>query len=163
MPCWSALRVGRGCGITRATGALSVDASDCENVCWGLQTPQAEAAVKDGSGSGEWSARCSTALARSYAMAATGAGPRRPATAHHGEYMYYEEDNGTVSFVAGLLIGAVIGASVALLTAPQSGRKTRRRLLKAVSTARDSASGRFDDLADDVRSAVDAGRKRVRL
>jgi gas vesicle protein len=77
--------------------------------------------------------------------------------------MYYEEDNGTVSFVAGLLIGAIMGASVALLTAPQSGRKTRRRLLKAVSTARDTASGRFDDLADDVRSAVDAGRKRVRL
>jgi len=52
---------------------------------------------------------------------------------------------------------------VALLTAPQSGRKTRRRLLKAVSTARDSASGRFDDLADDVRSAVETGRKRIRL
>jgi gas vesicle protein len=77
--------------------------------------------------------------------------------------MYYEEDTGTVSFVAGVLVGAVIGASVALLTAPQSGKRTRRRLLKAVSTAREGASGRWDELADDVRAAVDAGRKRIRL
>lgn len=77
--------------------------------------------------------------------------------------MYYDEDNGTVSFVAGVLVGVVIGASVALLTAPQSGRKTRRRLFKAVSTARDSAGDRWVDLADDVRSAVETGRKRIRL
>lgn len=77
--------------------------------------------------------------------------------------MYYDEESGTVSFVAGILVGAIIGASVALLTAPQPGRKTRRRLIKAVSTARDSATDRWDGLADDVRTAVDAGRKRIRL
>ena len=160
MPVGQRFAWARGHGQSRAAGALSVDASDCQNVCWGLQTPQAERWL--GNASGGWSARCSTTRTQD-PTAGIRAGPWWSAVAHHGEYMYYEEDNGTVSFVAGLLIGAVIGASVALLTAPQSGRKTRRRLLRAVSTARESASGRFDDLADDVRSAVDAGRKRVRL
>jgi gas vesicle protein len=60
-------------------------------------------------------------------------------------------------------MGAVLGATIALLAAPQSGKRTRRKLLKAVSTAKGTAGGRWDDLTDDVRSAVQAGRKRVRL
>jgi gas vesicle protein len=77
--------------------------------------------------------------------------------------MYYDEDSGAINFVTGVLVGAVIGASLALLAAPQSGRKTRRKLLRAVSTARESAGDRWEDLSDEVRSAVDTGRKRVRL
>lgn len=77
--------------------------------------------------------------------------------------MYYDEDTGAMNFVTGVLVGAVIGVSLTLLGAPQSGRKTRRKLLKAVSSARDNAGDRWDDLSDDVRSAVHAGRKRVRL
>ena len=60
-----------------------------------------------------------------------------------------------------MLVG--LTPTVALLAAPNSGKKTRRRLVKAVSGAVDSASDRFDDLSDDVRSAVHAGRRRVRL
>jgi hypothetical protein len=41
-----------------------------------------------------------------------------------GDTMYYDEESGALNFVAGMLLGAVIGASLALLTAPQSGRKT---------------------------------------
>lgn len=77
--------------------------------------------------------------------------------------MYYDEESGAVTFVAGLLLGAVVGASLALLTAPQSGRKTRRRLVRAVSTARESAGNRWDSLADEVQDVVRAGRSRIRL
>jgi gas vesicle protein len=77
--------------------------------------------------------------------------------------MYYDEDSGAISFVAGMLLGAVLGASLALLTAPQSGRKTRKRLIRAVSSAREVAGDRWEDLADEVQDAVKAGRKRVRL
>jgi gas vesicle protein len=77
--------------------------------------------------------------------------------------MYYDEENGTINFFLGMLLGAAVGASVALLMAPQSGKRTRRQLMKAVSTARESAGARFGELTDDVRSAVEAGRKRIRV
>ena len=75
--------------------------------------------------------------------------------------MYYDDRNRTFNFVAGLALGAVIGASIALLAAPQGGKQTRKRLLKAAaSTARDFDWG---DLSDEVRSAVRTGRRRLRL
>jgi gas vesicle protein len=77
--------------------------------------------------------------------------------------MYYDDESGALNFVAGLLLGAVVGASLALLTAPQSGRKTRKRLVRAVSTARESAADRWDDLSDEVQDVVRASRKRIRL
>lgn len=77
--------------------------------------------------------------------------------------MYYDEESGAINFVAGMLLGAVLGASLALLTAPQSGRKTRKRLIRAVSSAREVAGDRWEDLAEEVQDAVRAGRKKVRL
>jgi gas vesicle protein len=77
--------------------------------------------------------------------------------------MYYDDDSGALNFAAGLLLGAVVGASLALLTAPQSGRKTRKRLVRAVSSARENATDRWEDLSDEVQDAVRAGRKRIRL
>jgi gas vesicle protein len=77
--------------------------------------------------------------------------------------MYYEDDSGALNFVAGLLLGAAAGASLALLMAPQSGRKTRKRLIRAVSTARDTAGDHWEDLTEEVQGAVRAGRKRIRL
>ena len=76
--------------------------------------------------------------------------------------MYYDEDSGALRFVAGLLIGAVLGASVALLIAPRSGQRTRRRIVRAVEGARDSASDRWQGLTDDVEAAVRAGRRRIK-
>jgi len=77
--------------------------------------------------------------------------------------MYYEDKDGALNFFVGVLVGGVIGAAVALLVAPQSGKRTRRQLMKAASTARDSAGERWEDLTDDMRSAVEAGRKRIRV
>ena len=55
---------------------------------------------------------------------------------------------------------AVVGVSLALLTAPHTGKRTRRRLVRAVSAARTAAGDRWGDLALQVQRA---GRKRVRL
>lgn len=78
--------------------------------------------------------------------------------------MYYDDDNsGALNFLLGMLVGAAAGAAAALLMAPQSGKRTRRQLKKAVYTARDSAGERWGDLTDDVRTAVEAGRKKIRV
>lgn len=76
--------------------------------------------------------------------------------------MYYEERSSGLSFLAGLVLGAAIGAGVALLTAPQSGKRTRRQLKRAADGVRESASERWDGFADDVRSVVKSGRRRIR-
>lgn len=71
-----------------------------------------------------------------------------------------------VNFLTGLALGAVIGAGVALLTAPRSGRGTRRRLQRTASSVRSNTSDRFEELADDLKGrvddAVDGARKRLR-
>ncbi len=76
--------------------------------------------------------------------------------------MYYEERSSGLSFLAGLVLGAAIGAGVALLTAPQSGKRTRRQLKRAAVGVRDSATERWDDFAGDVRSVVKSGSRRLR-
>ncbi|MEX2465906.1 MAG: YtxH domain-containing protein [Gemmatimonadota bacterium] len=60
-----------------------------------------------------------------------------------------------MSFMSGLVLGAVIGASVALLTAPEPGRRTRRRIQRSANDFRDTATDRWEDLADEVRGKVD--------
>jgi gas vesicle protein len=79
--------------------------------------------------------------------------------------MDYDNDNSMLNFVSGLVLGAVIGAGIALLTAPEAGRRTRRRLRRAASRLKSGAGGRWDELADDVGKRVDeavrGARKRL--
>jgi len=78
--------------------------------------------------------------------------------------MYYdEESSGALNFLLGMMVGAATGAAIALLIAPQSGKRTRRQLRRAVVTARDGAGERWGDLTDEVRSAVEAGRRKIRV
>lgn len=71
-----------------------------------------------------------------------------------------------VGFIAGLLLGAAIGATAALLSAPQSGRRTRRKLGRTALEIRKSTGDRWDEVAEDVRTKVDetlkGARKRLR-
>jgi len=67
-----------------------------------------------------------------------------------------------VSFVSGLLLGAVIGAGVALLAAPDSGRTTRRRLKRAATGLKAGAVDRWDELTEDVKEKVDTALKGAR-
>src|SRR5690606_13751003 len=71
-----------------------------------------------------------------------------------GEFMDNHEEP-RISFVSGLVLGAVIGAGIALLTAPQPGRRTRRRIQRKAIGIRENAGYRWDDLADEVRDRVD--------
>jgi len=76
--------------------------------------------------------------------------------------MEEERERQVFSFVSGLLLGAIIGAGVALLTAPDSGRRTRKRLKRAAVDLKDSATHRLDDIADEVKGKVDEVIKSAR-
>jgi gas vesicle protein len=56
-------------------------------------------------------------------------------------------------FAAGLLIGALIGAGVALLFAPQSGADTRKMIRKRSKKIAAGAQDRFDDVKNRIRAA----------
>jgi len=73
-----------------------------------------------------------------------------------------DRDGGLLNFVSGLILGAFIGAGVALLTAPESGRRTRRRLRRAAVDVRDDAASQLDELADEVKGRVDDAIKVAR-
>jgi gas vesicle protein len=69
--------------------------------------------------------------------------------------MEYDHEGQVFNFLTGLVLGAFIGAGAALLTAPQSGRRTRRKIKRAASGVRENAGDRWEDLADDVKDRVD--------
>ena len=69
--------------------------------------------------------------------------------------MEYDHEAQVLNFISGLVVGAVLGAGIALLTAPQSGRKTRKRIRKTTHRIKGEAGDRWDDLADDVKGRVD--------
>jgi len=69
--------------------------------------------------------------------------------------MDHDHERQVANFISGLLLGAVIGAGVALLTAPRPGRKTRKRLKRAAGDMRGTATDRLDRLAEEVKVKVD--------
>ena len=69
--------------------------------------------------------------------------------------MSSESEREAVSFVSGLILGAIIGAGVAMLTAPQPGKKTRKRLKKSARRLQGTAADRLDELAGDIKGKVD--------
>ena len=69
--------------------------------------------------------------------------------------MEYESNEQAFNFVSGLLLGAAIGAGVALLMAPGSGKRTRHRIRHAAGGIRLEAGDRWDRLADEVKARVD--------
>ncbi|MDA1103717.1 MAG: YtxH domain-containing protein [Gemmatimonadetes bacterium] len=66
-----------------------------------------------------------------------------------------DQERQAVSFVSGLILGAVIGAGVAFLTVPQPGRKTRRRLRRVAGRLQGSATDRIDEWAGEFKTKVD--------
>jgi len=76
--------------------------------------------------------------------------------------MAYDSDAQVLNFVSGLVLGAVIGAGIALLMAPELGQKTRRRIQKGAEAMGTQATDRWDELADDVKERVDQAVKGAR-
>ena len=68
---------------------------------------------------------------------------------------------GWAGFVGGLVVGALIGAGVALLVVPASGRSLRRQLAKRLRRAREDVRGEWDDLKEAARRRL-ARRRRLR-
>jgi gas vesicle protein len=67
--------------------------------------------------------------------------------------------NHTSGIVLSFLAGAATGAAVALLTAPQSGRETRRKLKHATEDLADRASRVAPALKAAVQRAGEAGKE----
>ncbi len=76
--------------------------------------------------------------------------------------MDYDHEAHSLTFVSGFLLGAMLGAGIALLLAPEAGMKTRRRIRRVAGELRDSAGDHWEDLADDVKERVDDAVKGAR-
>jgi gas vesicle protein len=74
--------------------------------------------------------------------------------------MYYEKNSRAFNFIVGLTLGALVGAGLAFLTAPRSGKRTRRRLVKTVSGVKELASDRWDGLSGDLYATISSSRRR---
>ena len=67
--------------------------------------------------------------------------------------MMHDDSGNARPFAAGLILGALIGAGVALLFAPQSGAETRRIIRKRARHLASDASDRFDDVKERIGKA----------
>ena len=67
----------------------------------------------------------------------------------------------SVSRLAWFLTGAIIGATVAMLYAPKSGKDTRKYLADRAQAGKDAVTGTTNDIVDSGREMFDRGRKRV--
>jgi gas vesicle protein len=61
------------------------------------------------------------------------------------------EQRSVRTFLAGLAIGALVGAGVALLFAPQSGSDTRRAVSRRAKHLARDARDHYDDVKDKLR------------
>jgi len=62
-------------------------------------------------------------------------------------------------FATGVAVGLTIGAGVALLVAPQSGRETRHDLAKRGRRIRRRSADAWDDLRHELRQAARRGKR----
>ena len=67
-----------------------------------------------------------------------------------------------MSSMTTFLMGAALGAGIALLLAPDRGSETRRRVGQTMKRFGSQVNDRFGDVKDNVRSAVDSGRDAFR-
>lgn len=78
-------------------------------------------------------------------------------------------ENNSGSMMAGILVGAAIGAGLALMFAPRTGSETRRYLGDAARRLGNGTKGQVDEVvnvvqgvAGDVGAAIDVGKEAFR-
>jgi hypothetical protein len=69
---------------------------------------------------------------------------------------------GGLTFLAGFVVGALVGAGTALLLAPESGSRARRRLGRRLRRLRKGALERVGDLRDEAERELRLARRRLR-
>lgn len=72
-----------------------------------------------------------------------------------------EEGCGASSTLLAFLLGGLVGAGVALLLAPKSGRETRLRIRETADDAMEKAEGYAEQAKSKVISAVEMGKNFV--
>jgi gas vesicle protein len=79
------------------------------------------------------------------------------------EFEYIEDGSSRIGMLAvGLLVGALIGASVVLLTAPERGETTRRRLGRRIRHISHDAKDQLADWGEEAGQEFDKQRRRIR-
>jgi len=71
-------------------------------------------------------------------------------------------DGGVGGLLAGIAVGALVGAGIALLFAPQSGEDTRRDLSRKARSIRDDAADRLEDVSARTRREFNRRRRQLR-
>jgi gas vesicle protein len=69
--------------------------------------------------------------------------------------------NSTGNFIIGLLSGAVIGAAIGILYAPDKGEVTRDKLSKRAEDLKEDLDDRFDDLKDYVNETMSEMKEKL--
>jgi gas vesicle protein len=72
-----------------------------------------------------------------------------------------EQQDDSVSRLAWFLTGAVIGAAVAILYAPQSGKDTRKYIADKAQQGRQAMADTSQDIVEASREMFDRGRRLV--
>ena len=88
----------------------------------------------------------------SYAGPANQKNQLRPARARLARMASLADDR-NVAFIAGIVLGAAVGAGVTLLLAPRSGRSTRRRIAHSGHQITQRGRDAWHDLADELMAA----------
>ena len=70
-------------------------------------------------------------------------------------------DNDFGAYLAGFIIGGLVGAAAALLLAPQSGEETRTQIRDKSIEIRDKASASMDDIKVKTTEQIGAAKQRV--
>ncbi len=75
------------------------------------------------------------------------------------EYDRFEREEGSGSFLMGLLAGTVLGAGLGMLFAPKAGSELRGQLGEQATRLRSSANDAYGVASEKVNQMVDRGRE----
>lgn len=76
-----------------------------------------------------------------------------------GTVMSEERGYSAASVALGFILGGVLGGCLALLFAPEPGRRTRERLRDMAADMRDKTIDMSEDLRDKAEEAIERGRE----
>ncbi len=75
------------------------------------------------------------------------------------EYDRFEREEGSGSFLMGLLAGTVLGAGLGMLFAPRTGSELRSQLTEQAEKLRSTANETYHQATEKVSHMVDRGRE----